>query len=108
MFNSLPDEVLENSNKKISTNAPNEASGTRSAASPGEKAFLRPAWILALCLSIASWTTLALFSDKASWIDTDGTLYEPLFGLIPISFFFLFVAIVLALLDVASRLRKRQ
>ena len=107
VFNSLLDRVMENSSKNIPANAPVEAGGTRSATSPRKRNFLRPAWILASCLSIVGWLTLALFSDKTSWIDADGVLHEPLFGLIPISFFFLLVAVVLAVLDTVSRLRKR-
>ena len=88
------------------TDAKNGASDACSTASSGKRKFLRLAWVLALCMSIAGWATLVLFLDKTSWIDADGFLHEPLFGLIPISYFFLFVAIVLAVLDIALKLRK--
>jgi hypothetical protein len=61
---------------------------------------------MALCLFIAG-GSVTLFLNKTSWIDSDGFLHEPLFGLIPISYFFLLMAIVLALLDMAHMLKKR-
>jgi hypothetical protein len=98
---------MNKGNQQISgrTDAQNGASDTGSTASSGKRKFLRLAWALALCMSIAGWATVVLFLDKTTWIDTDGFLHEPLFGLIPINYFFLFVAIVLALLDMALTLR---
>ncbi|ASX26725.1 DUF3955 domain-containing protein [Candidatus Williamhamiltonella defendens] len=68
--------------------------------------FLRLMWFLMLSFSILGWFVYALFSDKTSWVDTDGFLHEPLFGLIPISYFFALVAIMLALFDLALKFRK--
>ncbi|ASV34042.1 DUF3955 domain-containing protein [Candidatus Hamiltonella defensa] len=68
--------------------------------------FLRLMWFLMLSFSILVWFVHALFSDKTSWVDTDGFLHESLFGLIPISYFFALVAIVLALFDLALKFRK--
>lgn len=98
---------MNKNNQQISgrTNDPNGAFDTRTL---GKRNFLRPAWILSLGLSVAGWAVLALFFNKTSSIDRDGFLHEPLFGLIPISYFFLFLGVVLALLDVARKLRKRR
>lgn len=85
----------------------NGVSDTRNSALSGKRKFLRLTWVVALCLSIAGLITLSLFSDKTTWIDSNGFLHEPLFGLIPISFFLFFVAIVLAVLDVALKFWKR-
>lgn len=90
------------------TDAANGESDRRSTGSFGKRKLLRLAWILAFCLSIAGWITLALFSDKTTWIDSHGFLHEPLFGLIPISYFFLLVGIVLAVVDMAFKLRKNR
>ena len=85
----------------------NDVSAARNTALSGKRKFLRLTWILALCLSIAGLITLGLFSDKTTWIDSNGFLHEPLFGLIPISFFLFFLAIVLAVLDMALKFWKR-
>ncbi len=92
----------------VGSDATTRASDQRGTARLGKRNFLRLAWILALCLSMAGWMTSALFLDKTTWIDPEGFLHEPLFGLIPMSYFFLFVAIVLAAFDVARKLRKRR
>lgn len=86
---------------------PNAASNVRTSASSGKRKFLRLAWFIALCLFSAAGVSVTLFLDKTSWVDSDGFLYEPLFALIPISYFFLLGAIVLALLDVVLMLKKR-
>ena len=83
------------------TDAKQGASGKHS-----QRNFLRLAWVLALCMSIAGWVTVVLFLEKTSWIDIDGFLHEPLFWLIPTSYLFLFVAIVLAISDMALKLKK--
>ena len=75
---------------------------------PSKRLFLRLAWIFSLCLVAVGWTVLSLFSDRTTWIGSDGFLHEPLFGLIPISYFFLLVAIVLAVFDLVLKLRKRR
>ena len=98
---------MDKSIKQVSDDVPNGASDTPAAALPKKRNFLRKMWVLALCLSVAGWLTTALLMDRTSWIGADGVLHEPLFGLIPISFFFLFVAIVLGILDATLRLRKR-
>lgn len=67
---------------------------------------LRSLWLLTLCLSIACWAALALFGS--SRIDTHGILHEPLFGLIPVGFSLLFIALVLVLLDLALSLGRRR
>lgn len=69
---------------------------------------MRLAWILALSLSIAGGTTIFLFLEKTTWMDADGFLHEPLFWLIPTSYFFLLLAIVLAVFDVALTRRKNR
>lgn len=90
------------------TDTINGTSDTSHAALSGKRKILRLTWVLALCLSIAGGVTVSLFLDKTTWIDADGVLHEPLLGLIPISFFFLFVAIVLAVFDMALKLRKHR
>ena len=91
----------------VRTDAKNAESDTRHTASLGKRKVLRLAWVLALGLSIAGWITLALFSEKTMWVDSNGFLHEPLFAIIPLSFFFLLLGLVLAVLDLALRLRKR-
>lgn len=88
--------------------ATNGGSDIRNTALFGKRKLLRLAWVLALCLSIAGWITLVLFSDKTTWIDSTGFLHEPLFGLIPLSYFFLLVGLVLAVCDMALKFRKRR
>ena len=61
---------------------------------------------LALSLSAAGWVATALFSEATSSLDAKGFLHEPLFWLIPVSYIFLFVAVVLAVLDVVRTLGK--
>ncbi|MEL4073173.1 DUF3955 domain-containing protein [Ochrobactrum sp. GPK 3] len=61
-------------------------------------------WIIALSMSIAGWLALAMFHDLTTFIDDDGVLHEPLFALIPISYFVLFIAIILGVTDIAMRL----
>lgn len=56
-------------------------------------------WLLTLVLSIACFAVQLLFGT--SEIDPHGFLYEPLFGLIPVSLALLAIAIVLSVLDVA-------
>lgn len=56
-------------------------------------------WLLTLGLSIACFAVQLLFGT--SEIDPHGFLYEPLFGLIPVSLALLAIAIVLSVLDVA-------
>lgn len=94
--------------QSVRTDATNGESDKRNTSSFGKRKLLRLAWVLALFLSIAGWITLALFSDKTTWIDSDGFLHEPLFGLIPLSYFFLLVGLVLAVFDMALKLRKRR
>ena len=84
------------------TSAPNGASNTRWF---GRKKQLRSAWALALCLSVAGWVILFLLPYEPTWMDTDGFLHEPLFWLIPISYFFLFVSILLACVELALKFR---
>ncbi|WP_219210378.1 DUF3955 domain-containing protein [Variovorax boronicumulans] len=63
-------------------------------------------WLLTLGLSIACFAVQVLFGT--SEIDPHGFLYEPLFGLIPVSLALLFIAIVLVVLDIAfSRSARR-
>ncbi len=88
--------------------APDGAGDTRRTALPRIRKILRRAWILALCLVVAGVVTIVLFSNKTTWVDSDGVLHEPLFGLVSISCFFLFLAVVLALLDGALTLWNRR
>lgn len=76
-----------------------KVSDTHRPALSGKRKFLRRAWIVILGLSMVGWVTLTFFSEKTTWIDADGVLHEPLFGLIPMSYLCLFVGAVLALLD---------
>ena len=86
--------------KKIQSDQPTTALS-------GKRFFLRLVWVLALCLFAVIWTVLGLFPDKTSWIDSDGLVHEPLIGLIPLSFFFLVLGLVLAVFDMALKSGKR-
>jgi hypothetical protein len=59
---------MNKSNQQISvrTDATNGESDICNTASSGKRKILRLAWVLALCLSIVGWITLALFSDKTT------------------------------------------
>lgn len=67
---------------------------------------LRTFWVLSLCLFIAGFIAVVLFADSTSRIDASGLLYEPLFWLIPVSYFFLFSAVILAVFDLALNFTK--
>lgn len=60
---------------------------------------LRLSWRLSLCLFITGGAIVYLFLDKTSRVDDNGILHEPLWGLVPLSVFFMSVAAVLALFD---------
>ena len=92
----------------IRTDATHGGRDVRRTAMSGKRKMLRLAWVLALCVSVAGFATLALFSDSTTWIDATGFLHEPLFGLIPISFFFLLVGLALAAIDAVLTLRKHR
>ncbi|MEB0215675.1 MULTISPECIES: DUF3955 domain-containing protein [unclassified Undibacterium] len=84
----------------------NETYQLPSATRSGKRKILRWAWVSCLCLFIIGMTILGLFAEKTTWIDANGRLHEPLFGLVPTSFFFLSVALLLAILDFALRFIK--
>ena len=69
---------------------------------------LRWVWIVASCLSVVGATVVGLLFNETSWLDADGSLHEPLFGLIPVSYLFFFLAILLGLADAALTLRTRK
>lgn len=98
-----------NNNKPIFNNSggPDGANSTGDKISTSKTKIgrLRLVWMLTLCLSITGWVILVLFGT--SEVDDNGVLHEPLFGLIPISYFLLFVAILLAVVDTILRFRKR-
>lgn len=77
----------------------NKTSDTHRAALSGKRKFLRIAWIVMLVLSMVGWTIVVLFLNKTSWIDDNGFVHEPLFGLMPLSVFCFIIGAVLALLD---------
>ncbi|MDM0090358.1 MULTISPECIES: DUF3955 domain-containing protein [unclassified Variovorax] len=63
-------------------------------------------WLLTLGLSLACFAVQLLFGT--SEIDPHGFLYEPLFGLIPVSLALLAIAVVLLALDIVlSRSTRR-
>lgn len=68
---------------------------------------LRLIWMVALFFSLAGWTLLALFHASSTYVDAQGVLHEPLFGLIPISWFLLLAAMVFGLCDLACGWRAR-
>jgi len=86
---------------------PNAINNVRTTASSTKRKCLRLAWVMALCLFLASGVSVTLFSNKTSSVDSDGFLHEPLFLLVPISYCFLLVSIVLGLLDMVLVLKKR-
>lgn len=69
---------------------------------------LRFMWMVALFFSLAAWTLLALFHASSTYVDEQGMLHEPLFGLIPISWFLLLTAIVFGLCDLVCAWRARR
>jgi hypothetical protein len=54
-------------------------------------------WVafISFCLSAAGWVILSRYSDETTWLAIDGTLHEPLFWIIPVSFFLLFISLFL-------------
>ena len=68
---------------------------------------LRFMWIVALFLSLAGWALLALFHASSTYVDAQGVVHEPLFGLIPISWFLLLAAIGFAVCDLVCAWRAR-
>lgn len=101
-------KVMSKSNqqKPLRADVTHSESGAHSIVLSGKRKVLRLTWILALCLSIAGWVALGLFSDKTTWIDSNGFLHEPLFALIPISYFCLFIGVILFVFDAILKFRK--
>ena len=69
---------------------------------------LRFAWLATFCLATLGLLTLVLFHEETTWIDNNGFLHEPLFGLVPLSLFFGFAAIVLAIIDAVIAIKTRK
>lgn len=69
--------------------------------------WLRRLWLLTLVLAVACAVASALFGGAE--VDASGMLHEPLFGLIPIGFALLLIALLLAIvggvLNLAARRR---
>lgn len=101
-MNKMKTQVSGNANDQ------NKVSDAHRAVLSGKRKFLRLAWIVMLSLSVICGAIVIVFLDKTTWVDADGVLHEPLFGLIPISFFCFFVGAVLALLDgIITRIKHR-
>jgi len=66
------------------------------------------AWVGALCLSVVGAIVLGLFLKQTTWLDANGFVHEPLFGLIPLSYLFLLLAIVLGLTDGVLTLKRHR
>lgn len=65
----------------------------------GLRRILRRTRLAALVIALLMWGGVAVLLDKNTWIDEHGLVHEPLFGLIPLGWFFGFLAVVLAVVD---------